>query len=58
MGIDVSVYAKPEFSWKQMIQIKVGLAEGLDVSIYAKLEFDWEQMREIRERLLKEKNNV
>ena len=46
-GIDVSIYAKPEFDVDQMEQIQEGLEDGLDVSVYAKPEFDDLQMREI-----------
>ena len=46
--MDVSVYAKPELSWKQMEEIRLGLADGLDVSVYAKPELSWKQMEEIR----------
>jgi len=57
-GVDVSIYAKPEFVWKQMEQIRWGLEEGLDVSIYAKPEFTWGQMAGIRLELVRKKNNV
>ena len=53
-GLDVSIYAKLEFSAEQMCQIKQGLEEYLDVSVYAKPEFDWSQMGEIRIGLKKE----
>jgi hypothetical protein len=39
--LDVSVYAKPEFSWEQMEQIRFGLEQGFAVSVYAKPEFSW-----------------
>ena len=32
VGLDVSIYAKPEFNWKQMGIIRKGLEQGLDVS--------------------------
>ena len=47
-GLDISIYAKPEFKGSQMEQIRFGLEKGLNVSIYAKPEFDYEQMRQIR----------
>ena len=47
-GLDISIYAKPEFKGSQMEQIRFGLEHGLDVSIYAKPEFDYNQMRQIR----------
>ena len=46
-NLDVSVYAKPEFDWEQMFEIR----EGLDVSIYAKTDFSDYQMDEIRKGL-------
>lgn len=39
-GIDVSIYASPEFNAKQMQQIRYGLETRIDVSIYAKPEFN------------------
>ena len=55
-NLDISFYAKTEYSWKQMQTIRLGLIDNLDVSIYAKLEFDEEQMREIRLNLYYKKN--
>lgn len=48
-GLDVGVYAKPEFTHLQMEQIRYGLIDGLDVSCYAKPELNWSKMLEIRE---------
>ncbi|XBG91453.1 hypothetical protein V4S38_03230 [Enterococcus cecorum] len=45
------MYAKPEYNYDQMEQIRKGLEQKLDVSIYANPKFDWEQMREIRKGL-------
>ena len=45
------MYAKEDFNWLQMEEIRLGLEENLDVSIYAKKEFVWFQMKEIREKL-------
>ena len=39
-NLDVSIYAKPDFHWKQMWQIRYGLKDNLDVSIYSKLDFN------------------
>ncbi len=39
-GLDVSIYAKPEFDADQMKQIRLGLEKGLNVSIYARPEFN------------------
>ena len=47
-GLDISIYAKPEFESSQMEQIRFGLEKGLNAHIYAKPEFDYEQMRQIR----------
>lgn len=38
-GVDVSLYALPEFNWAQMYEIRKGLESGIDVSVYAKPEF-------------------
>ncbi len=46
-GLDVSIFAKPEFDKAQMDQIRKGLENNLDVSIYAKPEFGWQQMLQI-----------
>ena len=35
-GLDVSIYANPEFTYGQMSEIRKGLEKRLDVSIYAK----------------------
>ena len=47
-NLDISVYAKTDFTGSQMTSIRLGLIDNLDVSIYAKSEFDEEQMRNIR----------
>lgn len=46
-GLDVSIYARPEFDAGQMIRIMGGLREGLDVSVYAKPHFNEKQMKQI-----------
>lgn len=50
-GIDVSVYAKPEYLAIQMFQIRLGLEDRLDVGSYASPDYDWFQMEEIRKGL-------
>lgn len=50
-GIDVSIYAKPEFMAIQMHEIRIGLVEQLPVSCYADSRYDWFQMEEIRKGL-------
>ena len=52
-NVDVSIYAKPEFSVGQMQAIRSGLEQKVDVSIYAKPEFDAWQMLSIKAGLLK-----
>ncbi len=47
-GLNVSLYANPEYMAIQMRQLRMGLEEGLDVSVYSNLEYDWFQMEEIR----------
>lgn len=51
-GIDVDIYAKPEYVFIQMRQIRLGLEDGLPVDIYAIPEYDWFQMEEIRKGLI------
>lgn len=53
MGLDVAVYAKPEYRMEQMEQIREGLKMGVDVSRYTRPEFDNAQMGEIRRGLYK-----
>ncbi len=55
-GLDVSVYADPQYMAIQMRQIRLGMQEGLDVSVYAKPEYDWFQMEEIRKGMLQKIN--
>ena len=57
-NLDVSIYAKPEYSWGQMKEIRLGLKDNLDVSIYVSARFNEYQMKEIRLELLKEKNST
>lgn len=54
-NLDVSIYAKPEFTLQQMYQIRLGLEENLDVSLYANPEIPWIKMEKIREELLRKK---
>ena len=51
--LDISIYAKSDFDWMQMNEIRLGLQDGLDVSVYAKPEIDCGQMKKIRLKLLK-----
>ena len=47
-GLDISVYADPDFEHEQMEVIREGLEKGLDVSVYDKLEFDHFQMSQVK----------
>jgi uncharacterized protein (DUF342 family) len=47
-GLDVSVYAKPEYDWRQMQEIRIGLENRVDISWYSNAMYGWQQMREIR----------
>ena len=38
--IDYTIYAKPEFSAKQMEAIRLGLEENLNVSLYSNPKFE------------------
>ena len=51
--MDYSIYAKPEFDWEQMREIRIGLEKGLDAFIYATPEIDWKTMSIVREELEK-----
>ena len=47
-GIDVSIYAKPEFNLQQTREIREGLEVDIDVSSYADPNIPWTQMRNMR----------
>ena len=51
-GIDVSIYAKPEFEWQQMREIREGLEAGIDVTSYADPKIPRKQMSDIRRQLM------
>ncbi len=51
LGLDVSLYAKPEFLAIQMREIRIGMLDHLPVTWYARPEYDWFQMEEIRKGL-------
>lgn len=44
----IAIYAKPEYNWEQMYELRRGLEAGLDVSIYANPKFNQWKMEEIR----------
>lgn len=50
-GLDVSIYAKEEYTAMHMHQIRMGLLEGLPVQKYTSPDYDWFQMEEIRKGL-------
>lgn len=50
-GIDVSIYAKPDFEWRQMREIREGLEACIDVSSYADPNIPWTQMHNMRPQL-------
>ena len=50
----MSIFAKKDFSYFQMFQIREGLEANLDVSQYAKPEVSREEMARIRSKLLEE----
>lgn len=47
-GLDVSIYANPEFNWLQMEQIRMGIKDKIDVSCYADPSYSYETMKQIR----------
>lgn len=47
-GLDVSLYANPEFNWLQMEQIRMGIKDKVDVSAYADPSYSYETMKQIR----------
>ena len=51
-GIDVSIYAKPEFKWLQMREIREGLEAGIDVTSYADPKIPRKQMSDMRRQLM------
>ena len=52
--LDVSWYAKPEFSWEQMLQILSGLEYKLDPSLYAYPDISADKMKKIIQVLIEE----
>ena len=39
--LDVSIYAKPIYNWRQMHEIRRGLENRIDPTIYARIEFSF-----------------
>lgn len=52
-GLDFSIYASYNYSWRQMHQIRLGLYDHVDVTLYFDNTISAEQMKEIRLQLLK-----
>ena len=57
-NVDVFIYANPEYSYGQMMEIRKGLKDNLDVLIYANPENSAKQMMEIRRKLLKQREKL
>ena len=47
-NLDVSIYAKPEYTWQQMEEIRKGLKENLDISWYTNPDISARAMELIR----------
>ena len=54
--VNVDLYAKKEYSFQQMRQLRLGLISNIDISQYANNKLTEEEMKEIRLRLENEKN--
>ena len=52
--VDVSRYAKKEFDWQQMENIREGLINKIDVDSYLNPELTWREMKEIKDKLIAE----
>ena len=50
-GLDVSIYAKPEYNEWQMEQIRLGLKDHIDVGVYSFITIPADEMQHIREKL-------
>ena len=51
-GDDVEIYAKPEFTYKQMDAIASGMIHNIDVTKYADHRYSYLQMLAIRDALI------
>lgn len=51
-GDDVEIYAKPEFTYKQMGAISSGMIHGIDVTKYADRRYSHLQMLAIKDALI------
>jgi hypothetical protein len=48
-GVNIGLYARPEFSWRQMKEIRMGLqSNAVDTSVYANPELDYKAMEALR----------
>ncbi|MCJ0546008.1 LPD1 domain-containing protein, partial [Enterococcus cecorum] len=50
-GLDISVYANPNYDSYQMQEINLGMLRDVDVTVYAKPEYNYDQMEQIRKGL-------
>ena len=57
-GLDVSIYAKPEYNEWQMEQIRLGLKDHIDVGVYAFITIPADEMQHIREKLVYESGQL
>ncbi len=56
-GLNVSVYAKPDYDMYQMSVIRIGLRDKVDVSSYLDSNLTSDEMYDIYENLCKMKRN-
>lgn len=48
-GLDINEYARVEYPWELMRQIRLAMEDGMDmISLGAKGGFNWQQLREVR----------
>ena len=57
-GLDVSIYADPQYNAEQMNEIKLGLRTGIDVTQYTDPTYNADKMYFIREGLEDRKSVV
>lgn len=51
-GLDISVFAKPEYSFDQMREIRLGMSSGVNFLLYCVPEMHYSKMKAIREGLM------
>lgn len=52
-GVDITIYAKPEYTWQQMEFLMFRLLDGEDVTPYLNPKLTIEELMEIRKKKLK-----